>query len=31
MVHIVQEFDRLQYTNMEGEGLRDLVTCGDVR
>ena len=24
-------FDRLQYANMEGEGLGDLVTCGDVR
>ena len=24
-------FDRLQYANMEGEGLEDLVTCGYVR
>ena len=24
-------FDRLQYVNMEGEGLGDLVTCSDVR
>ena len=24
-------FDRLQYTNTEGEGLEDLVTCGYVR
>ena len=24
-------FDRLQYANMEGEGLGDLVTCGYVR
>jgi len=24
-------FDRLQYANMEGEGLGDLVTCGYIR
>ena len=24
-------YDRLQYANMEGEGLGDLVICGDVR
>ena len=24
-------FDLLQYANVEGEGLGDLVTCGDVR
>jgi len=24
-------FDHLQYTNTEGEGLGDLVTCGYVR
>ena len=24
-------FDRLQYVNMEGEGLGDLVTCSDAR
>ena len=24
-------FDRLQYADMEGEGLGDLITCGDVQ
>jgi len=24
-------FDHLQYANMEGEGLGDLIMCGDVR
>jgi len=24
-------FDHLQYANMEGEGLGDLVMCGDIR
>jgi len=27
----LQYFDHLQYANTEGEGLRDLVTCGDIR
>ena len=26
----LQSFDRLQYVNMDGEGLGDLFMCGDI-